>query len=277
MVEKFEIIKLSQESIFPIIRDEEGHLLPQLPATGFTFPGTIQGEGKLCGVPSLFIRLAGCNLHCCWKNTDGSTTECDTAYAAYNIPTIYSLSTDEICKIIQQNTPVIDHIVITGGEPFLQSQALRQLCFQLKQLQNYHLTIETNATLFDEELVRFIDFFSLSPKLSGSTPEGSFQKKHEQLRINLPVIQAFISYARKSDKDFQLKFVCSTEADLFEIKSILSRLKEWSNDDILLMPPGATPAQLLLNSRQTLQFCIENGWRYCDRLHLSLFGNKPGI
>ena len=35
---------------------------------------SVQGEGKLTGVPSYSIRLAGCNLRCTW---------CDTKYASW--------------------------------------------------------------------------------------------------------------------------------------------------------------------------------------------------
>jgi 7-carboxy-7-deazaguanine synthase len=45
----------------------------------------------------------------------------------------------------------------------------------------------------------------------------------------------------------------------------------------LLMPMGATPEELNLSIPKTLEHCIRNGWRFCDRLHISLFGNKQGV
>lgn len=270
---------LAQDGIFPITKDKNGSLLPDLPASGFSFPGTIQGEGKLNGIPSLFIRLAGCNLHCCWQTANGSYSECDTAHASFRLQNTSQHPVDEICDIVRHNTgDNISHIVITGGEPFLQSKELKILCNKLKESGEYHLTIETNATLFDQELCQYIDLFSMSPKLSTSTPTATpFQEKHEQLRMNTRNINSFIEYARNNGKDFQLKFVYSAETDITEIKSVLSRLKGCKNEDILLMPLGANQNELQLNTSKTLEHCILNGWRYCDRLHISLFGAKHGV
>lgn len=268
---------LAQEGIFPVTKDAEGQQLPLLPASGFSFPGTIQGEGKLNGIPSLFIRLAGCNLRCHWKTADQQIIECDTAHAAFKVKNTSSLTIEEICKIIYNNSQNINHIVITGGEPLLQAKDLAKLCRQLKHMRDFHITIETNATLYDEEVAKYVDFFSMSPKLATSIPPAPYTEKHDRLRICINSIQAFITHANKCNKDFQLKFVHSSNADITEIKSILEKLDGWKNEDILLMPLGATPAELQQNIPHTLLQCIQNGWRYCDRLHISLFGPKQGV
>lgn len=268
---------LAEDGIFPVVRDARGNRLPQLPASGFDFPGTIQGEGKLSGVPSLFIRLSGCNLHCTWKQPDGSLSECDTAYASYRVRRSTSYSIEDISEIVRHNTVHLKHIVITGGEPFLQADSLKQLCIRLKEIKDYHITVETNATLFNEELAGYIDFFSLSPKLSASVPAGPYAELHEKRRMQPEVIQRFITHCLQYGKSFQLKFVSSSEQDIREIQHLLSLLSGWENEDILLMPLGSDSTQLQQNIRQVLEYCIRNGWRYCDRLHLSLFGNKTGV
>src|SRR5438552_11309707 len=114
---------------------------------------SIQGEGKLTGVPSVFIRTSGCNLRCVW---------CDTPYASWN-PEGENLSADEIIqKAIAFGAR---HTVITGGEPMIMPE-IRALCAGLKEA-GRHVTIETAATVFEHVQV---DLASLSPKLSNSTP-----------------------------------------------------------------------------------------------------------
>lgn len=262
---------LSKDGIFPITRDSKGNLLSGHPASGFNFPGTIQGEGKLNGIPSLFVRLAGCNLHCSWQTPDGTFSPCDTAYAAYEVKGAYTMGVEDIYQTILQNSFSIHHIVLTGGEPLLQANELKLLCHKLKKDPAYHLTIETNATLFDSEVAQYIDLFSLSPKLSSSHPGQNNSTLHADC------IQQFIDYTNTHHKEFQLKFVYSCDSDISEIKALLSQLKNWQNEDILLMPLGETAEIMQINMRKTLEQCIRNNWRYCDRLHLSLFGAKEGV
>ncbi|WP_251619936.1 7-carboxy-7-deazaguanine synthase QueE [Odoribacter lunatus] len=268
---------LAEDGIFPIVRDADGNLLPQLPASGLDFSGTIQGEGKLNGIPSLFVRLAGCNLHCTWQSPDGNLSGCDTAYASYAVRHSVSMSVERVCQTILHNTEHLQHLVITGGEPLLQAKSLNLLFIRIKQERHFHITIETNATLFDEKLARHIDFFSLSPKLSTSVPATPYADLHEKRRMQPEVIQQFIDHSLLYKKDFQLKFVCSGDQDVAEIKELLSRLQGWKNEDVLLMPLGCNSTELQKHTQQVLKYCIQNGWRYCDRLHISLFGNKSGV
>ena len=100
---------------------------------------------------------------------------------------------------------------------------------------------------------------------------------HERNRLNPEIIQNFIGFASRNHKDFQLKFVYAAEKDIEEIQTLLSSVQGWKNEDILLMPLGGHAEELRRNSRNTLEHCIRNGWRYCDRLHISLFGSKQGV
>jgi 7-carboxy-7-deazaguanine synthase len=80
---------------------------------------------------------------------------------------------------------------------------------------------------------------------------------------------------------FQLKFVYSGEESLVEIKDILDKLVEESGypkeiiyGSVLLMPEAGSKDQLENNSEECVKVCLENGFRFCDRLHLRIWGNK---
>src|SRR5437763_1599464 len=114
---------------------------------------SVQGEGKLMGVPSVFVRASGCNLRCTW---------CDTPYASWQ-PEGEDVGIAQIAARVREYGA--RHVVITGGEPMIMPD-IAALCAGLKQA-GMHVTIETAATVFEPiEL----DLASLSPKLSNSAP-----------------------------------------------------------------------------------------------------------
>ncbi len=182
---------------------------------------SIQGEGKLAGVPSVFVRASGCNLRCVW---------CDTPYASWE-PQGDQLAVGEIVRQVKRHDA--SHLVLTGGEPMIMPDIV-ELCTALKAEQ-MHITMETAATVFRPVE---IDLASLSPKLANSTPHdrdgGKHVEMHEKQRLNFDVMQEFID----ASPQFQLKFVVSHEGDLDEIHEILGKLKGWRPEDVLLMPEG---------------------------------------
>src|ERR1041385_4766051 len=188
---------------------------------------SIQGEGKLSGIPSVFIRASGCNLRCVW---------CDTPYASWHPEGEIISVPDIVSRVASYNC---SHVVLTGGEPLIMPDVI-DLCAALKRA-GYHVTVETAATVFHK---LDLDLASLSPKLSNSTPHtrdgGKFAAMHENARLNIPVIQQFID----TSPDFQLKFVVASESDLTEIEQVLAQLKHWKSPDILLMPEGTDQATL---------------------------------
>ncbi|MGQ1891124.1 7-carboxy-7-deazaguanine synthase QueE [Thermophagus sp. OGC60D27] len=280
---------LAGEGVFPITKDKFGHPLSKPPATGLSIPGTIQGEGKWAGIPSLFIRLSGCNLRCIWTLPDGSFCRCDTPYASFNTDNQLLAETDDVAALVHQNLGDMRHVVISGGEPFLQHNALEVLCKRLKEKEHLHLSVETNGTLFDEDFAQYIDLFSISPKLSNSNPSGAKMKHyklrqsgpliyHAQKRKNIEVLQRFINYCRDTGKDFQLKFVIGQTNDFSEIKNdFLAHLAHWQPEDILLMPLGANAKELITTSKMVVEMAIKNGWRFAPRMHIDLFGAGAGV
>ncbi|MDI9397639.1 MAG: 7-carboxy-7-deazaguanine synthase QueE [Candidatus Pacebacteria bacterium] len=220
---------------------------------------SIQGEGLLAGVPSIFIRTSGCNLRCHW---------CDTPYASWK-PEGPEMSVEEILKKITEWN--CDHVVLTGGEPMI-APDLPKLATVLKK-QNKHITIETAGTILPNGIP--CDLASLSPKLSNSTPpperDPAWAKKHESTRLQPEVISEWI---RKYP--FQLKFVVSSENDLTEIKDLLSRLPPVPLHQILLMPEGIDLKTLATRSPWLVDICKREGFRFCPRLQIELFGHTHG-
>ncbi|MFT5679442.1 MAG: 7-carboxy-7-deazaguanine synthase [Myxococcota bacterium] len=221
---------------------------------------SIQGEGLLTGVPSVFLRTSGCNLRCRW---------CDTPYTSWRATGTHQ-TVEELVSIVEASPA--RHVVLTGGEPMLQ-KGIEPLCATLSGL-GYHITIETAGTLFRPVAV---DLLSISPKLADSTPDESTPDaaagliaRHERDRLSLPVLRQLIAHA-----DHQLKFVASSEADIEEVAAVVEALGV-AADRVLLMPEGRTVEEIDAHLPLLIPACTARGWRLCDRLHLRLFGNTPG-
>lgn len=222
---------------------------------------SIQGEGVLTGVPSVFVRTSGCNLRCNW---------CDTPYASWQ-PEGKQLSPTEILTEIARHPA--RHVVLTGGEPML-AKEIRELASAIKRDLGHHITIETAATLAPEDIA--CDLASLSPKLRNSAPDArlpdAWRERHEATRWQPEVIKSWISHY-----DFQLKFVVSTPADVDEIESMLAQLgRDIPRAKILLMPEGVSMETLRTRAHWLSELCKARGYRYAHRLHVELYGNKRG-
>src|SRR5438270_185583 len=219
---------------------------------------SIQGEGLLTGMPSVFIRTTGCNLRC---------TFCDSGYTSWE-PEGEHLSLDEILAGVAAYPA--RHVVVTGGEPMIAGQ-IEDLCAGLRQF-GLHTTIETAATVFKPVAC---DLASLSPKLSNSTPwqreGGRFALRHEKLRLQPDVIRAFMERY-----PYQLKFVIDRPSDIDEVLSLIGQLPEIERSRVLLMPQGTTSEDVRQRGLWLVEQCKEHGFRYCPRLHLDLFGNRRG-
>ncbi len=219
---------------------------------------SIQGEGRLAGVPSAFIRTSGCNLRCRW---------CDSDYTSWQ-PEGETLSVAAILARVGDYPT--RHVVVTGGEPLIAPDLL-ELCAGLRH-GGYHITIETAATVFKPV---DCDLASLSPKLSNSTPYqregGRFASRHERLRLRPDVILAFMERS-----DYQLKFVIDQPADVPEVLRLLEQLPDVDRAKVLLMPQGVTSEELHQRGPWLVEECKKHGFSFCPRVHIELYGNQRG-
>ena len=167
---------------------------------------SVQGEGTRIGRLSTFVRLAHCNYAC---------TFCDTTYAwkKGEMVTPEKMSARDLAARVDA-----PDAVLTGGEPLL-----HDLGPLLEQLGARFVTVETNASMFKPD--DRVGLWSLSPKLgsSGHTPD---------LAVIGQYLEAFPDAV-------QLKLVVGGEADLREVKDLLTALGEPARTvPVILQPVG---------------------------------------
>lgn len=219
---------------------------------------SIQGEGKLAGVPSVFVRTAGCNLRCTW---------CDSPETSWN-PSGTDMTVESI--VDQVASFGCRHVVLTGGEP-LMAKGVTELTSRLAG-DGYHITIETAATIWQDVTC---DLASISPKLANSVPRdregGQWASSHDSARINLDTIRRLMGLG-----DYQLKFVIDDPDDLEEVDDLLSKIGGVESENVQLMPQGIELRLLDEKGAWIADLCKKRGFRYCERLHIRLFGHTRG-
>lgn len=223
---------------------------------------SLQGEGFLTGVPSVFVRLAGCPLRCRW---------CDTKYAwdpkagaRYNIGEIVSRVQEWPCRFV----------VITGGEPMVNPDMsarteLAELTGRLKA-GGKHITIETAGIGFIPDLT--CDLMSISPKLSNSVPtESGLAAGHENSRLNMAVLRQLVG-----NYHCQLKFVVDSQSDLSQIQQTVKEIGNVDLETVMLMPQAKTRDELLDKSPMVAELCKQTGFAFCQRLQVLIWNNERG-
>jgi 7-carboxy-7-deazaguanine synthase len=220
---------------------------------------SIQGEGTLVGVPSVFVRTSGCNLRCTW---------CDTPYTSWQ-PEGDERSVTSIVDEVQGYGA--SHVVITGGEPMIAPQ-IEELTEELAERFQPHITIETAGTV--DAQVR-CDLMSISPKLANSVPHtrenGRWADRHERLRYQPEILRRLIQlYA------YQLKFVISEPGDVQQVNAIMGDIGA-SRSRVVLMPEGVDAATLAERGRWLADIAKQEGFRMTPRMHIDLWGNRRGM
>ena len=269
---------------------------------------SIQGEGRRAGKPSLFIRFFGCNLCCVgfgqpdpanpdtyhkveFKKGESPKYGCDSPHSWHKMfkddCAKYETISNYVDYLVKTFPPYqLKELVITGGEPMLQQENIVELVKGLKRHSKdfaRFVTIETNGSIMPTPFFKsnFGDFiedtyllFSVSPKLNCVAGVS------EKISISY---EALLEIIQNKAWDYQLKFVYNGDNRANEkLKEIVSNLSEKfeplkkSLDKILLMPVGAhfTDKQLM---KKTAEFCLEQGFSYCPRLHVDIWGKETGV
>jgi 7-carboxy-7-deazaguanine synthase len=267
---------------------------------------SIQGEGRLTGTDSIFVRTSGCNLRCGY---------CDTSYASWTpegeellvatilgridrlrqseppvrqtFPARPAFQPDTEAVYGKRDSPIFvdhgfaavpakmgtvppSHIVLTGGEPMLFAELI-PLSASL-HAQGWHITIETSGTLY---LPVACDLMSISPKLSNSAPppelDAQWTWRHTRNRHAPEVIRQLIT-----EYDYQLKFVIDQIEDCCEVETYLAELPEIERSRVMLMPQGIDAPSLAEKSAWLEPYCLQRGFHFCPRRQIEWFGAGRG-
>ena len=235
---------------------------------------SIQGEGRSAGELRTFIRLSGCNLHCTWCDTPYTWNwrrtkwphEKDRSGAPHKFDPAaetIEMSVEDVAEaVVALAAP---GIVLTGGEPLLQSAALEVLIARLKRANPALLIeVETNGTIAPSAaLAGAGDLFMVSPKLAHSGDRPALALRPAPLAVFAALESAWF------------KFVVREAANLDEIAAIAERFGIPS-ERIMVMPEGTDSATLRDCETRLRARAEAVGYAWSDRLHIHLYGDTRG-
>lgn len=219
---------------------------------------SLQCEGRAIGTPAVFLRLAGCNLLC-----KSQTWVCDTIEVwQKGVPLDFEdvLPMEYVHRLKEGS-----HLVITGGEPLLQQDAIFIYLTEFQRRYNFmpFIEVETNGTIRPiPHIFNHVRWWNVSLKLANSGEP--FSKRYNE--------PAFDMFNKVSQTIF--KFVVSNEEDVLEI------LQDFPSIDmkkVVLMPAGATREELCKVRLDVALTAIKFGLRYSERLHIVIWDKKTGV
>jgi len=160
----------------------------------------LEGEGVAAGTPTVFVRLAGCNLRCRW---------CDTKYASRQGAKHRLVDVEQVEAELAESAP--GRLSVTGGEPTHQLAALVALAGHLRR-RGYKLHLESNGTRYEPRLSSLFHSITLSPKLPSSGTKGALKPK---------VINSYLARGNV----LQLKFVVANARDISALAKFVPKLR----------------------------------------------------
>jgi len=222
---------------------------------------SIQGEGQTMGVPSVFLRLGGCNILCQSKHWVCDTIE---VWRKSKSTVFEEVLSEEFIEKLRDGS----HLVITGGEPLIHQTNIVIFIQWFGKEYNFTpiIEVETNGTILpDIGMLKIVDFWNCSPKLSNSGEQNL-----KSIRVNGLVLNELDSMGPRTI----FKFVVSNQDDIDEIFNDFSMINK---NKIVLMPAGSSQEELnetrLFVAEKARDLCV----RYSDRLHVVIWNLKTGV
>ena len=170
----------------------------------------------------MFVRFFGCNLGCSF---------CDTKPDSYNLRTTSDLL-DEIKAL-----GVYHSLSVTGGEPLLQIEFLKDLLKHIK-LEGQKVYLETNGILWEnlKKVLDYIDIVAMDFKLPSSTGLKPFWGKHKK----------FLKIA--GNKDIFIKVIIGRETNIEDIRKTIEIIKETRRNSTLVLQPQ-NPVEIMVKGK----------------------------
>ena len=208
---------------------------------------SIQWEWPNTWKPSIFVRFFWCNLCCKW---------CDSLYAVNNPESVIDVSLEDIAEQIKDMK--CKHIVFTGWEPTLFEEQIAKIIALLPKTYTYE--IETNGSI---AITNNYNQINISPKLLNSW-NNPYELKALDNKLLRRSLESWICF----------KFVAKGKEDFEEIQNYIEQHQIPSR--FVYIMPEWTDYESQMNS-DVLQFCLDNEYRYCQRMHILLFWNKKWV
>ncbi len=166
---------------------------------------SIQGEGLYTGLKQLFIRFGRCNLNCEYCDTDFRNSDKNKEYTVETL----------IEEVSKQDLDTCHSVVLTGGEPLLETVFLKEF---LPEIGNKKIYLETNGILYYnlQDIIDMVDIISMDYKLSSATGHES---KHD-------IHRRFINIAKENQRNIFIKVVFDSKITDEEISQVCDLAKD---------------------------------------------------
>lgn len=230
------------------------------------FCDSIQGEGINIGHPAAFLRLQNCSLNCWYCDTEevwrkGNPYTFDELFTLMDIV--------DLPRKLQEG----QHLVLTGGSPLLQQDALCGFINEFIKVYGFtpYIEIENECAIIpkrdpvESDIIDLVSCWNNSPKLAGSGNPSSLRYRPDILSQMACLCNSWF------------KFVVGPDTLWSEIEEKYLKPSLIQKNQIILMPQGATRQELEENREMVIAMAIEHGVRYCTREHIILWDKKTGV